>query len=984
VTPERRRQVRDLFHRALEVPASARTDFVRRACDDPELSAEVASLLAAHRDDSFLEAPAAAQLSPEWPEWEDGRGEDGAGQAASPARVGPYAIVRLIGRGGMGAVYLARRDDDFERQVALKVIKRGMDSDAIVRRFRTERQILAQLEHEGIARLLDGGTTADGLPFMVMEHIEGAPVTAYCEARRATVRERLALFVKICAAVQYAHQNLVIHRDLKPANILVTADGRPKLLDFGIAKILGPDGAEGVLPTVTSMRVLTPEYASPEQTMGRLVGTASDVYALGVVLYELLTGRRPYRLTAQTPDAVARAVCEQEPERPSAAAATPERRRELRGDLDAIILKALEKDPAQRYSSSEAIGEDVVRYLAGRPVEARPVSRVVRATRFVRRHRLGVAAAAAVAITVSAALVVTTWQWSVARAERARAESERTRAERRFNDVRALAGSFLFEFGDAIHDLEGALPARQLVVKRGVEYLEGLAQEAGPDPKLRLELARAYERLGRMFGDGYWAANMGQFRNALDMYRRGIAVLDPSLAWPADQELERIAVAATLQSFVAQVQGLLGDVPGGLGSIQQALALHADYLHAWARLHPDGSRGPFAGDWPNLVLDEADLLTMAGDFPGARRALDKMIDGQRDFGELTPLGKGTYFSRVGAVQHMLAATVRSRLGDAVAERTLLNAALESQRQGHLFRKQQWEADRTSNPLRSLTGQCLLFMANIAFELGRDAEAQRWLEQGMSLTRTDQGQGHGPADWGHHYRGRHLIRQRRFGEALVDLRQARAGYERALAGRRDNALGNMKVAASLDDIAEALWASGDRAGAEDLSRRALQVREADLATVSTNAQYTGELTDGLFRWASRLERVGRADEARREARRVMESVRRLADAPTAAASQLTECAWLLLTARPVDLRDPRAALAYATRAMAVPNGTHVESLAVLAVAQQATGDRDAAVATALRAYALVPEMRAGRDDATLARDVRQNLAHLALRPRPRPL
>jgi tetratricopeptide (TPR) repeat protein len=333
---------------------------------------------------------------------------------------------------------------------------------------------------------------------------------------------------------------------------------------------------------------------------------------------------------------------------------------------------------------------------------------------------------------------------------------------------------------------------------------------------------------------------------------------------------------------------------------------------------------------------------------------------------------------------MLATTVRSRLADAVAERSLLVAALESQRQGYAFRKQAWDADRTSNPLRSLTGQCLLFMANIAFALDREADAQRWLAEGMSLTRTDQGQGHGPADWGHHYRGRYLIRRGRYREALVDLRQARAGYERALAGGADSRLGTMKVASSLDDIAEALWATGDRAGAEAMSRSAFDMRLDSLALVSTNAQYTGEFTDGLFRWTSRLERAGRADEARRDARRAMDALRRQADAPTAAASQLTEFAWLLLTARPADLRDPRAALAYATRALTRPNGTHVESLAVLAVAQQMTGDPDAAVSTALRAYQLVPEMRAGRDEASLRRDIRQNLARLELRPHPRPL
>ena len=369
MTPERWQRLRAVFHQALEIPDSARAAFVSDACSgDAELGEEVASLFEAHRADSYLERPAAAEL--QFDSLSASSGPASADDGQVPDRIGPYTVTRLIARGGMGAVYLAVRDGDFHKQVAIKVIKRGMDSEAIVRRFRNERQILAHFDHPGIARLLDGGSTPGGQPYLVMEYIEGEAITAYSEARSLGVRARLGLFRAACEAVQYAHQNLVIHRDLKPGNILVTTSGRPKLLDFGIAKILNPDPTyEAAEQTMTVSRVLTPEYASPEQSRGGVVTTASDVYALGVLLFELLTGRRPYRLRTGSPEEVARAVCEQDVELASALVPPGSRlQRELRGDLDAIVAKALEKEPMRRYASASALSDDLGRYLEGKPV----------------------------------------------------------------------------------------------------------------------------------------------------------------------------------------------------------------------------------------------------------------------------------------------------------------------------------------------------------------------------------------------------------------------------------------------------------------------------------------------------------------------------------------------------------------------------------------------------------------------------------------
>ncbi len=342
----------------------------------------------------------------------------------SRRRVGPYRLLRELGRGGMGVVYLAERvEGGFEQRVVIKLIKRGMDSDAILRRFLRERQILAGLEHVNVARLFDGGVTDDGQPYFAMEYVDGKPLTAYCDERGLAVEQRLRLFEDACRAVQHAHGKLVVHRDLKPSNMLVTSEGQLKLLDFGIAKLLVEEDDATAL-TQAGTRLLTPDYAAPEQVRGEPVTTATDVYALGVVLYELLTGRLPYDGDRRGRTDVARAVCEVEPRPPSLAVASqPRLAKRLRGDLDTIVLKALSKEPSRRYASAEALAEDVRRHLAGHPVQARRDTMAYVAAKFVRRHKVGVAAAAVVTLSLLLGLVGTTWQAAVAARERDRART---------------------------------------------------------------------------------------------------------------------------------------------------------------------------------------------------------------------------------------------------------------------------------------------------------------------------------------------------------------------------------------------------------------------------------------------------------------------------------------------------------------------------------------------------------------------------------
>jgi Tol biopolymer transport system component/serine/threonine protein kinase len=401
--PDRWERIETLLDAVLDLPPAERRPFLERACpDDSVLRSEVLEILEAGEEPApLLDRPAArvatvvAAITGERP-------------VPMPERVGPYRIERVIGEGGMGTVFLAHRDDGhFDQRVALKLVRRGPHLEArVVRRFREERQILAALSHPGIARLLDGGIAEDGLPFFAMEYVEGEAITNYCDRRSLGIEERLSLVVQVCDALAHAHEKQIVHRDIKPSNILVTAEGHPRLLDFGIAKLLVPDDeSPGTVLTRGSERLLTPEYASPEQIKGEPVGIATDVYCLGVLLYQLLTGQRPFRRTARTAHELERAVLEEDPTRPSEVVQREPLRRQLRGDLDAIVLTAMNKEPERRYGGAAELAADVRRHLEGRPVIARSASPAYRIRRWVRRHRVAVRSAAAGAVLTA---IVTT------------------------------------------------------------------------------------------------------------------------------------------------------------------------------------------------------------------------------------------------------------------------------------------------------------------------------------------------------------------------------------------------------------------------------------------------------------------------------------------------------------------------------------------------------------------------------------------------
>ena len=528
-------RAKTLFAACLSLDSAARAELLAQECADaPGVRAEVESLLESAAEASrFMEQPAVEQaMVGPTPEQMIGQ------------RLGAYEIVAILGAGGMGEVYRAvRADNQYQQEVAIKLVRRGLRGALTLARFTAERQILARLDHPNIARLLDAGLTADGQPYFIMQLVDGEPIDRYCESRALSVRDRLRLFCDVCSAVQYAHQNLTVHRDLKPANILVTRDGVPKLLDFGIAKVLDTEASQAA--EAASMWAMTPEYSSPEQIRGEPITTASDVYSLGVILFRLLCGRSPYRSTAAEPYALAKDVCDTEPPRPSTAAArgpgdtrTSADRRQLAGDLDSIALMALRKEPERRYASVALLAQDIRRHLDGLTVSAARDTWGYRTGKFIRRHRVGVVATGVATVMLLAGVVAIVAEDRVARAER-------QRAERRFNEVRGLAKTLIFDLEAAIEPLPGSTAARKLLVDRALQYLDTLAGEAKGDLSLQRELAAGYRKLGAVQG-GAVQRNLGDTDGARRSLQKALAIRESVAAHSPESLEDQLALAKIL------------------------------------------------------------------------------------------------------------------------------------------------------------------------------------------------------------------------------------------------------------------------------------------------------------------------------------------------------------------------------------------------------------------------------------------------------
>jgi eukaryotic-like serine/threonine-protein kinase len=773
---DRFRQADAVFDAALELGPAERAEYVERACGgDTELEAEVNRLLRAHQKaQDFLATPAVELAAPML------RNTGLLAGPAPPERIGPFRVVRELGRGGMGTVYLAERDDgQFEQRVALKLIRHPSGAQGAVRRFLEERRILALLEHSGIARLVDGGVTADGQPYFAMEYVDGEPIDRFCDAHGLSIDGRLELFGAVCEAVEYAHRHLVVHRDLKPSNILVTADGQVKLLDFGIAKLLDPVRAEedDAALTRTDVLPMTPEYAAPEQVRGEPVSTATDLYALGVVLYTLLTGRRPHTVRGLPPAEVERIVCGVDPPRPSttfaagaagaadaadrarARGGTPERvRRRIRGDLDQIVLTALRKEPERRYPSATALLEDLRRFRAGLPVSARPDSRAYRLRKFVGRHRAGVAAVAVVLLLLAALA--------------GRERTLRERAETETRKTRAVKEYLVsvFDVADPFAPPElrvGDVSARALLDRGATRVDSVLAGHTAEQADLRAVFGRVYSNLG------VFDRAEAELRRSLEQRRALHGERHPAVAEVMDQLGEVLLQQARLDEAEPLLRHALALRRALLGERTEATALSLDHL--------------------------AQVLQERNDFAGAeplfREALEvrRSLVGDRDTGyAMSLVNLGLLFFWKGEYD--------------TAE--------------PLYREAVSILEERLGPDHPRTSQALQNLAQVQQLRGELEEAELLFRRALAAKRRSLGDAH-PSVTINLNNLANLI-----GREMGKLEEAEALVREALElDRRLFGETHANIAASLNNLGTILQLSGDFVAAEDVFRQSLAVNRA---------------------------------------------------------------------------------------------------------------------------------------------------------------
>jgi eukaryotic-like serine/threonine-protein kinase len=838
-----REAIAALFGEAIELPAERRRALVADAPASAQVREEVLSLLAAHERSAsgseHVDAALATALLAE-----------AAAPEAAGRRLGPYRIVRELGRGGMGVVYLAERADGaYEHQVAVKLLPAALRSDTRSRRFLLERQILARLEHPRIARLLDGGIGEDGEPYFALEYVEGEPLTDWCDRRHLDLDDRLRLFVQVCEAVQYAHGRLIVHRDLKPSNVLVTRDGEVKLLDFGIAKLLAEERESGSTAlTRLGMRPYTPGYAAPELLRGEEVTVATDVYGLGVLLHELLTGRRPQPrggATARAGDAEAPPFAASEavrlpveaptgdPADPAAAdelvlhrANSIERlERRLAGDLDTIVSKALRAEPENRYQSVQELSEDVRRHLAGRPISARPASVRYRAGKFLRRHRVAVVTAALIVLTVLAGLAGTAWQATVATREREVARAEAAKAEQvaafltevfRLSDPLRSKGEevtvreALARGAERIHtDLAGQpVVQAELMAVIGGTYLElGDLDRADQLLTAALELRRVH--LGPAHPDvadslrnvGSLLYQRGEYLPAEELFLEAVEILERSL------DPEALELGGVLNNL-GILYGRTGEFDKGVAAYERALAIREHHL------------GPDAVDVGRVSLNLGTILSLMREDVRALAAYERALAiYQRELGPDHPYVAGT----LGNISY-----IRMRRGEYDGLEELIQRMLAIHRKAY-------------GPVHDRVGTGLKILGELYAATGREREAIEAYQQAIEVNRAALGEDHPNVGYPLHDLADLHLDAGRPAEALPYFRQAAA--VRAAAFAEDHPL----VALSLEGLGRAEEAVGDLVRAEATLRRVLALRrlpvEPDVERIAATAvRLSGVLAD----------------------------------------------------------------------------------------------------------------------------------------------
>ena len=896
-TTERFQQIEEIFHEAIAAPDEARAELIEARCQgDYALAAEVCSLLEA------------CEAQEQWNESQPLGQNAGQDKQPGPKRVGPYALDRLLGRGGMGAVYLAHRaDGQFEQKVAIKLIDLPLATGLFRERFRQERQILAALQHRYIARLLDGGVTAEGDLYLVMEYVDGVPIQRFCEKQGLSVPQRIGLFIRACEAVQFAHQNFVVHRDLKPDNILVAEDGTPRLLDFGTAKLLSPSLA-GLDSKLTREGYLsfTPQYASPEQVLGNPITTASDTYSLGVLLYLLLTGTTPYELKELTTAEMLRVICEEPPRKPAQEAGS---RKRLDSDLEAILLKALRKEPQERYLTADQLASDLRAYVAGLPVAARHGTLRYRAGKFIRRHRWGLAAVVVLAATLVAGVVGVLWQARVANAERRKAEA-------RSEDLRLLSNSLLSELDEAIKQLPGSTGAQTLLVTRVLEHLDRMAKDARGDRPTQLDLIDAYTRLGNIQGNAY-DQNLGDPAGALASLDKARAIAQP-LAASGPTDRDAIRALALVEQSRSEILWQIDRTP-------EAVPVMRDALKNWDASIAD-SRAP-----ATLVCDVSSAYGTLGDELG-QNGTASLAD---TAGAIAAYRKSVALDdralsidpnllrpkRGLAINGLKIGSVEMEIDPAEA---LKEFRLALQRVDAMPK-----AEQEGLPALRLRHMLLRKQANALERLGEYAQAVPLFEQSFVIVARIADQ---------------------------DPKDTRALFD--LVTIKDD------EAKSYEDAADPVQAAkpGDRRAnlirAEKTLTQAAAVLERLLKQDPANDVWKASLASiqvriGVIR--SILHTPGASEEL---SRRALAALKEIAQKKQASPMVLDQAANAFLTVEPASLRNPQLAVSCAEREVAMSHATTPSKLLTLAQAYRASGQIEKGRATAMTGLALLPALQPG--------------------------
>jgi len=905
-------RIEAIFNEALDTPAETRDSLVTERCGgDTKLQAEVRALLRACEAEEQLTAS------------RRGRSGIAGEESLERRRVGPYEIDRLLGRGGMGAVYLAHRaDGQFDQRVAIKLIDLPLATDFFRERFKQERQILAGLQHPYIARLLDGGVTAEGDLYLAMEYVDGTPIHRFCDARKLGVRERLKLFISVCEAVQFAHQNLVVHRDLKPDNIFVAEDGTPRLLDFGTAKLTSPNLAsqEGDL-TRQGFQAYTPQYASPEQVLGNPITTASDTYSLGVLLYLLLTGSLPYEIKDLNQQELIRVICHEPPRRPTVASGTVlGSNRRLDGDLDAILQKALRKEPQERYRTAEQLGADIQDYLDGRPVAARRGTFRYRAEKFIRRNRLAIAAAAVLALTLAAGVAGVLWQSRVA-------NEERRRAEARSADLRELSNSLLSELDEAIKDLPGSTGVQKLLVTRVLEHLDRMAKDAQGDRQTQLDLVDAYVRLGNIQGNQY-DQNLGDPAGALASLGKALVIAQPLAADSNDRDALR--ALATVEEARSEILWQTFKLPEAVEAMHQATQSFDALLtdpHTPATLVAEAAAAygvlgdEYGAPGTNNMIDPVDAL----------KAYQKAID--LDYRALS-VDPNYLRSRRGlAIMGMKMGSVEMENDPAQALKDF-QTALE--RTDALPKSEQ----NTLSTLR-LRGMLERKEANAMEGIGRYGDAMAIFDKEIAVSRK-------------------LVEADPLDErSLVDLDVVLDDE----AGSYDDAATPALAAPAANPVAER---RRNLAASKNLYAETISILDRLLKLNPANERWQIYRAYAQVKVGTMSVELGEAGDWTALSRQGMERLKTAVWKPDASAMALDDTGNSAVQVEPVALRDPSLAVDCAERGVAMSHRQLASALQSLATAYHAAGQTDKARATAKEGLALLPAYRTGEPKSRVRR------------------